>query len=31
MVEEKISIENEIYELCEEISRINSGSIKKIK
>ena len=31
MVEEKISIENEIYELCEEISRINSGSIKKLK
>ncbi|MCI7333251.1 MAG: hypothetical protein MSH48_06330 [Mollicutes bacterium] len=31
MVEEKISIENEIYELCEEISRINSDSIKKLK
>lgn len=31
MVEEKISIENEIYELCEEISRINSSSIKRLK
>lgn len=29
MVEEKISIENEIYGLCEEIARINSDNIKK--
>ena len=31
MVEEKISIENEIYGLCEEIARINSENIKKLK
>lgn len=31
MVEEKISIENEIYGLCEEIARINSDNIKKLK
>lgn len=31
MVEEKISIENEIYGLCEEITRINSDNIKKLK
>lgn len=31
MVEEKISIENEIYDLCEEIARINSDNIKKLK
>lgn len=29
MVEEKISIENEIYVLCEEIARINSDNIIK--
>lgn len=31
MVEEKISIENEIYVLCEEITRINSDNIKNKK
>lgn len=31
MVEEKISIENEIYDLCEKIARINSDNIKKLK
>lgn len=31
MVEEKICIENEIYGLCEEIARINSDNIKKLK
>lgn len=31
MIEEKISIENEIYGLCEKIAGINSDNIKKIK